>query len=144
MQPLISPPLFLCQGIAGRPRPCAYQGAKAKDILNDRAALGEGATGGGVRGGGGQAVTHHDRGHEAAAGRGDGGALAGVSAPRPSPRAQAGSLGEPVRWGHETVEAPAGSDSAPRRGRSRGSSGLAPERTPEVLVVRSDGCVMLQ
>jgi hypothetical protein len=32
----------------------------------------------------------------------------------------------------------------PRRGRSRGSSGPAPERALEVLVVRFDGCVMSQ
>jgi hypothetical protein len=32
--------------------------------------------------------------------------------------------------GRETVEVRAAGDSAPRRGRSRGSSGLAPERAP--------------
>jgi hypothetical protein len=46
--------------------------------------------------------------------------------------------------GHEAAEAPADGDSAPRRDRSRGPSGPAPERVPEVLVVRSDGCMMSQ
>jgi hypothetical protein len=46
--------------------------------------------------------------------------------------------------GRETVEAPASGDFAPRRGRSRGPSGPAPERALEVLVVRSDGCMMSQ
>jgi hypothetical protein len=56
--------------------------------------------GGDECGGGGRVVTHHDRGHEAAAGRGDGGALAGVGPSRPSSRAGGGgSLGESVHQG---------------------------------------------
>jgi hypothetical protein len=37
--------------------------------------------------------------------------------------------------GREAAEAPADGDSAPRRGRSRGPSGPAPEHAPEVLVM---------
>jgi hypothetical protein len=46
--------------------------------------------------------------------------------------------------GREAAKAPTGGDSAPGRGRSRGSSGPTPERAPEVLVMREDGCVMSQ
>jgi hypothetical protein len=46
--------------------------------------------------------------------------------------------------GCEAVEAPAGGDSAPKRGRSRRSSGPAPDPTLEVLVLRFDGYVMSQ
>jgi hypothetical protein len=51
-------------------------------------------------------------------------------------------LGSQSAGGRETAKAPAGGDSAPRRGRSRGSSGAALEHALEVLVLRSDGCVM--
>jgi hypothetical protein len=44
--------------------------------------------------------------------------------------------------GREVVEAPVGGGSAPKRGQSRGPSGPALERTPEVLVMRSDDCMM--
>jgi hypothetical protein len=46
--------------------------------------------------------------------------------------------------GCEAIEAPTGGDSTPRRGRSRRSSGPAPEPAYEVLVVWSDGYVMSQ
>jgi hypothetical protein len=99
--------------------------------------------GGDECGGGGRVVTHHDRGHEAAAGRGDGGALAGVGPPRPSSRAGGGARSESqsIR-GRGVIEAPIGGDSVPRRGRSRRSSRQAPKPERGVLVVRSDGCVM--
>jgi hypothetical protein len=86
----------------------------------------------------------YDRGHKAAARRGGSGGLAGVGPPRPSPRALAGSFGEPSLQGSWGDRAPADGDLSPRRGQSRGRSGSAPEHTPKVLVMREDGCVMSQ
>jgi hypothetical protein len=46
--------------------------------------------------------------------------------------------------GCEAVEAPTDGDFAPRRGQSRRAVGPASGPAPELLVVRSDGCVMSQ
>jgi hypothetical protein len=99
-------PFFHCQGVAGRPRPCAYQCAEVKDVPDDGAVLEEGTTGGGERGGAGRAITHHNRDREAAAGRDDGGGLTGIGASRPLPRARAGSLRGSVRQGPRDSEGP--------------------------------------
>jgi hypothetical protein len=90
---------FHRQGVAGRPRPCACQGTEVKDVRDDGAVLGEGAEGGGERGGCGRATACYDRGRKAATRRGSSGGLASVSASRPSLRVRAGSFGEPVRQG---------------------------------------------
>jgi hypothetical protein len=77
------------QAVAGRPRPCARQGAEAEDVTGDRAPLREGATGGSRRGGGERAIAHRDHNREATAagGRGSGGCV-GACHLRSPPRAQ--------------------------------------------------------
>jgi hypothetical protein len=136
---------FLCyQGIAGRPRPFSYQGAQAEDVIGDRAPLGEGAASGGKYGSNWRAVARNDRDREAAAGGGGSGDCASVGSPQPSPRSRVARSESRSARGRKAVEAPAGGDSAPRRGRSRRTVGPAPGPAPEVLVVRFDGCTMSQ
>jgi hypothetical protein len=96
---------------------------------------------GGEHGGGKRAVAWYDCCCKAAASRGGGG-LAGIGPP-PQGCGQARSGSQPSR-DRGAAGAPTDGDSAPGRGQSRGRSGSAPERVPEVLVMREDGCMMSQ